>query len=183
MSFNEFLATAANALAAQFPGVRSSKPHRGRFTLDELGAMSQAAPALRVALWEVSGVTEVSGGLKDVACRFSLAVVTGDAKGLPREVAANNLVGALCVWLPGQTFGHDAAHGAQAVTARNLYDSGKVGSRVQLWEVTWRQTLRLGSDLWAEGGMPSELYAGFSPEIGADHEPDYDLVTGEDGDA
>lgn len=182
MSFNEFLATAADALATQFPGVRSSKPHRGRFTLEELSSMSQAAPALRIALWEVSGVTEVSG-MKDVACRFSLAVVTGDTRGLKREEAANNLIAGLCLWLPGQTFGYASAHGAQDIACRNLYDAGKVGGRIQLWEVTWRQTLRLGSDLWAEGVMPSELYAGFSPKIGADHEPDYDLVTEGDGDA
>ena len=45
------------------------------------------------------------------------------------------------------------------------------------WVVEFNQTLYLGESVWKpEGVTPSRVYIGISPEIGIDHEPEYEQV-------
>lgn len=48
-----------------------------------------------------------------------------------------------------------------------------------VWLVTWTHEIRLGTSIWdGEGILPTEIYAGISPEIGDGHEDDYVKVGG-----
>lgn len=41
------------------------------------------------------------------------------------------------------------------------------------WQVTWEQTVHVGTDVWAGGIAPTEVYLGIAPEIGAAYVDDY----------
>lgn len=90
-----------------------------------------------------------------------------------------------------------ALHLATAV-ARTVYAAGRFGLAVgpardlriepdqfkpelapyAVWLVTWSHEVRLGDNTWdATGVLPTEVWLGFSPEIGLPHEPDYAEVT------
>lgn len=177
-SMNEFLDAVAADLKAKFPGVKSCEVHPGQFDLKELARISSQAPAFRVATYEFSKIDEADGGEVDFDCGLSLAIITTDKKGLPREVAAVNLSEQLTRLLAkGQSFGCAYAFASHSPTARNLYGGELSRLKVQMWEVKWRQTIRLGDPDWQpEGVMPTELYVGESPNIGIGHEDDYVLI-------
>lgn len=176
MSLNDFLKAVASELESYFPDVKSSEVHGGQFNLRELAKFSTKSPAFRVALYEFDS-TPVGGGEVDHACGLSLAVITTDKKGLPREEGAVNLTERITqILASGERFGFSGAFPSESVSARNLYGGELSAKGVQLWEIRWRQTVRLGEPEQADGVLPSELYIGFAPEIGADHEDDYLLI-------
>lgn len=173
---NQFLNAIREGLEASVPGLISCETHRGQFDADELSKVCSRAPAFRVALWEIGSVTPTHSGEMDILARFSVAVLTTDKRGTPREVAANALVTALATLLPEQTWGVENALEVEAssIHARNLYSGRIAAGRTQLWEVTWSQALRLGEDAWqGEGVQLTHIYAGQSPDIGTPHEQDY----------
>jgi len=50
----------------------------------------------------------------------------------------------------------------------------------QVWQIHWSQSLRMGPSVWeGEGIVPSQIWLGQSPDIGADHEPQYNNVVNE----
>ncbi len=50
----------------------------------------------------------------------------------------------------------------------------------QVWQIHWSQNLRMGPSVWeGEGIAPSQIWLGQSPDIGADHEPQYNNVVNE----
>ena len=50
----------------------------------------------------------------------------------------------------------------------------------QVWQIHWSQSLRMGPSVWeGEGIAPSQIWLGQSPNIGADHEPQYNNVVSE----
>ena len=50
----------------------------------------------------------------------------------------------------------------------------------QVWQIHWSQNLRMGQSVWeGEGIAPSQIWLGQSPDIGADHEPQYNNVVNE----
>jgi len=177
-SMNDFLDAMIDDLKAKFPAVKSCKKHPGQFDMKELAKIAVQAPALRVAVYEFFKVAEVDGGEVDFACGFSLAVITTDKKCLPREVSAVNLSEQLSRLLAkGQTFGCDYAFPSHSVTARNLYGGELSRKKVQMWEVRFRQIVRLGDPDWQpEGIAPTKVYVGHSPKIGDGHEEDYVLI-------
>jgi hypothetical protein len=148
--------------------------------MKELARISTQAPAFRVAVYEFQN-EEVDGGEVDIDCGFSLAIITTDKRGLPREISAVNLSEQITrVLAKGQTWGCDYAYPSRKPSARNLYGGELSNKRVQMWEIKWRQIIRLGEPGWQpEGIMPTRLYVGQAPNIGPGHEGDYDLIEGE----
>lgn len=183
---NQFLNAIREGLEASVPGLISCETHRGQFDADELSKVCSRAPAFRVALWEIGSVTPTHSGEMDILARFSVAVLTTDKRGTPREVAANALVTALATLLPEQTWGVENALevDASSIHARNLYSGRIAAGRTQLWEVTWSQALRLGEGIWKDvGERIMEVYAGQAPKIGQPHEPEYTEYSGDTVDA
>jgi len=174
-----FLQAVAEGMAALAPAAKSVEVYRGRFKVADVTNQSLRTPALRVALMGVRRVQPVASGERDATLRLSCAIVTVDRPGKRREDAANALVNDLIIQLPGRTWGLDTAHPAGDVDGENLF-TGDVGRKgVMLWELRWSQTVRLGQNAFASDGvLPSKVYAGQAPEIGADHQPDYELVVG-----
>jgi len=50
----------------------------------------------------------------------------------------------------------------------------------EAWAVTWKQTFSIGNNVWESAfPPPSTIKFSYSPDIGADHEPDYVQIEGE----
>ncbi len=180
-----FLNAVKDDLKSKFPKLKSCEVHCGRFTIDELGAQSLKCPLFRIALFDVATVPD-SSGATDIPMSLSVVIVTADdAKGkIDRFDAANNLVNALAVHVTEREFTENSFP-AEDVRGRNLY-SGKIRTkRIQLWEVTWKQTIRVAGSRWTDDEtMLDELYIGQAPRIGADHKDDYvQVISSEDLDA
>ena len=180
MTIHGFLQHVAESLEMAFPAIVSSEVVPGRFSVNELKTAATATPALRLALSDIDPVSESDGGEVDYSLGLSLAVITADATALPREEAAHNLVGEILRMIAkGATWGVGRSLLPEKLSAQNLYDEALAQLGVQLWDIRWRQTIRLGDTDWQpEGVMPIELYAGQSPKIGPGHESDYILIEG-----
>ncbi len=47
----------------------------------------------------------------------------------------------------------------------------------EIWRVSWTHLILLGDSVWDDSGVtPSEIYLGYSPDIGFGHEDDYQRV-------
>ena len=172
---NDFLELVAKTFKQQFPVLKSSKTHCGRFTIEDLAAEAMRGPALRVALFEFSPVAD-SSGATDLHMSISVAIITGDSarKKQTRFQAANSLVNALGKFLPEYQFAENSFP-VTDVHGRNLYSGRLRNKKVQLWEVTFKQVLRVGEYMWQpeDGVSLQSIMLGQAPNIGKDHEDDY----------
>ena len=80
---------------------------------------------------------------------------------------------------------HDANDTPNKVTKPNIKQAlpdafAPDTNAYQVWQIHWSQSLRIGQSVWdGEGIVPSQIWLGQSPDIGVNHEPQYDnLVSG-----
>ncbi|MFW5499591.1 MULTISPECIES: hypothetical protein [unclassified Maridesulfovibrio] len=178
---NDFLELVADTFKKEFSVLKSSEVHCGRFTIEDLAQEAMRGPAFRVALFEFNPVAD-SSGTTDLHMSISIAVITGDSARTKktRFQAANSLVNALGKFLPEHQFAENAFP-VTDVHGRNLY-SGKLRSKkVQLWEVTFKQVLRVGEYMWQpeDGVTLKSIFLGQAPNIGAAHKDDYtEIISG-----
>lgn len=178
---DDFRKTIAADIKTVLPDLRECKPHAGRFDLSEIKRLSARTPGVFISVLGIVSSEEIGTGETDLELAMASYVLTADTRGLPRDVAAVNLVEALSLRIIGSRWGiSGGVHPAGKVKANNLYsgDLDRIG--IAMWGISWRQKVRLGENLWAdEGSVPTELYVGIAPEIGLEHEDDYTLVGSE----
>lgn len=183
------VATAAvAAIKAAMPELREVKQHPGKFDYDDLQRWLVNTPAVRVALIGITGFESNPAGYIDAACVYA-AVALADTKGqreLPGASAAANIVAALAVLIDDNDFGLETAFPAKVMRADNLFGKETTGSSMAIWGLTWSQVVRLGkdefgaADLASGGVVPTKIYVGQSPAIGAANADAYvDVQTGE----
>ncbi len=173
------------AIRSWLPDLASCDTHPGRFDLGELKNFATKTPGVRVAILGLSPVEPLPSGERDVPLLMAAYVITKDAPGLPRHVSALNITETLANRIPDHHFG--ACSGpATGMRGQNLY-SGEINKAgVNLWALSWSQTVRIGTrflDLDGEAGgdcppIPSELYVSCEPETGLAHIDEYELVEG-----
>ena len=164
----------------------SCEPYIGRFSEEELGQISLAAPAVQATCLAVAGAEPDTGG---VTLDFRLAaVVIGPrtAKGEPEGAQARRLADRLCFELAREQEDADgrglwalACFSAEEldpnradpprwadigepreIRAANLYSAKLHDKRVALWAVTWAQKLRaLPSDFDIDLPAPAGIPA------------------------
>lgn len=72
--------------------------------------------------------------------------------------------------------GHNVSFPSSITLGPGKFDPEKNG--YESWFVSWDQTVFLGTDVWlGTGSVPTDIYLGFSPEIGFGYEDKYDVVT------
>jgi phage gp37-like protein len=147
--------------------LRTCQKHAGRISIEELAALSVTSPALLIAFLGTDKVEESGTEEMIVPCRFAAYVVTQDAKELPRDTAAKNIVEALLAWIPNQRFKASdlnppvSCSTPEQVAATNLYDGAVRGKAVALWAVSWLQRVTIGTSIFAENGtLPDKVYIG-----------------------
>lgn len=135
----------AEALPEQ---LREVKAHGGRFSLEELAAISARSPSVRVACL---GADRIEWDARCVTARTTWAafIITGDrtAAGqapVARDAAALALTAAIAALVPLFCFGLDnTVDSAREVRADNLFSRALDQRGVALWAVTWRHTVDL----------------------------------------
>lgn len=155
----------ADTLAAAIPGLRTCEPRAGRFTLDELKKLGKPAPAVFVSILSGRGGTVYAGPQHTIDLSMAAYVVTKDAAGLPRDVAAQNLCLALLQQIPDRRWGLDVVGEAREPGLQSLVTEGLRDVGASLWAVTWVQPVLLTG--WeAALPIPLQLYVAEYPEVG-----------------
>lgn len=169
----------ADSIKSKLPDLRDCRPHAGRFDLVELRRVAAKTPAVFIACMGVNVSELRESGECDADLVMAAFVVTADAKGLPRDVSALNIVEFLLLYIPGKQWGLDGkAFKAREVQAQNMYSGEVDKTGAAMWAVLWRQKVRLGESVWDETGiLPSQVYFGIAPNIGIGHENDYWKIT------
>lgn len=156
-----------NEAKTLLPDLRTCKKHAGRISIEELATLSVASPALLIAFLGTDKVEENGTEEMIVPCRFAAYVITQDAKELPRDTSAKNLVEALLAWIPNQRFkAFDLnppiyCSTPEQVVATNLYDGAVRSKVVALWAVSWMQRVTIGKSIFTDTGtLPDQVYIG-----------------------
>jgi hypothetical protein len=174
MTIPHLLQAVLAEIGRRLPELRDTGTHPSPLDATELQRLALALPAVRLVHLGADQVEPVESGEIDAELRLAAFTVTGEAPGLHREAAAAAIVEALLTLIPGQRWGETTAHPAREATAANLTTEGVAHLGLALWEVAWRQKVRLGQAILSgDGTLPTELYLGFAPEIGRAHEPRY----------
>jgi hypothetical protein len=143
MSLTAYRAAVVAGIKASVPAFREVEPHGGRFELDELKRMGAAAPAARVALLAVGPAQELTASVR-ATVRTAVFVITRDAPGTPRDVAALALTDAVLQALRGNLWGLSNVERPQAMRADNLFGTRLAQTGLDLWAVSWEQRVHLG---------------------------------------
>lgn len=192
-----FRALATDWLAADKVFV---KLHGGRFDAAELERIEMKAPAVHAGCLAVVSAREDCGA---VLFDFRLAAAVLSRRTAKDEEAgaqARRLADRLCFELAGPQAWPRACFSAEEldparpdgsrhgdirdprdIRAANLYSRVIDGKGFALWAVTWKQQFRaIASDfdipVPAPAGIPHTVLSGRDPDIGRDHEGDYETV-------
>ena len=185
MKLDEFRNAIAAYIRSMMPNLGECRPHPGRFDLEELKRVSAKTPAVYVACLGVSGATDAGGddAMVDAGLAMAIYVVTTDRQGLPRDVAVLNIVEALSLALVGNRFGVADVGVPSEIKGQNLYAGNVDRIGVAMWGLSWKQSVRLKAESSEFGDtenpvLPTEIYAGFTPDVGIGNESDYVQVNG-----
>lgn len=163
-----------NKIAGQFPDIQTVEDYsqaRTRFS----------APACFVELTQLdAGDMDPGTEQLQVAARFEAHLIIGFRQ-LDAKRAIRKLAGAFSVFLRNQRWGLPVGP-AQFVAAAPDEISG-VGrnaehlDQYEVWTIEWEQDIHLGQSIWkGDDTLISEVYVGFAPEIGPDHESNYQQI-------
>ncbi len=153
----------AARIALALPGLRTCRGMAGRLDLDTLKAQGIAAPAVLVSQLGARQGERKGGPHQLYDVDMSAFVVTKDAMGLPRDIAAVNICQALLSLIPEAAWNEPGLGAAKTVAERSLVSAASDKLAVSLWAVTWTQPLALQG--WpAAAAMPIELYV--APDLG-----------------
>lgn len=162
------------AVTEILPDLKACDPFQGEFTFAELKKMGLPTPAVLISTLRLKQARDLAGRFEEFHAGMVAYVITKDRMGLDRNSAATSIVQALLELIPGKTWDNDALGEAREVIARPAITKETRDNGVTLWLVMWVQPLTF--DGVSPEALPIELYVGQSPEIGADHEGDYELI-------
>jgi len=163
-----------NKIATQFPDLQTVEDFsqaRDKFT----------APACFVELTQLdAGDADPGTEQLQVSARFEAHLIISFRK-LQAKRAIRKLAGAFSVFLRNQRWGLPvgpaqfvaAAPDEIAATGRNADHL----DQYEVWTIEWEQEVHLGQSVWkGDDTLISEIYVGYSPEIGPEHESDYQQI-------
>lgn len=110
--------------------------------------------------------------------RYVVSVVVTRINSDAEKVARNLAIEVLRQIHVSQNFGIEGVgfpdiHQAEPDPFEMSNQSGK-GQSFEVWTVEWTYKVFLGESIWAEeGDVPTSVYAGIAPKIGAAHKDDY----------
>lgn len=134
------------------PVCRNVEPAPGPLDKDTLTKVLANAPGIRVAPIGIVGAEAVGNGQTDFTVQFVAYVATTSARANSGG-AALVMVGQILVLLPRAIWGmEDIVHPVDDATIRaeTLASADILAKGVSLWAVTWRQTVRMGTDMFGE---------------------------------
>lgn len=172
---SEFPGHVASKLRVALPDLRECRGIFGAFDLGMLKSTRVLSPSVMVAMLGAREGKAYSSGYQSFDLSMAAYVATRDAQGLDRDTAAFNIGRALLLRIPGHRWGRDEVGVARDIRLVSLINKNTKGAAASLLAVTWTQPAMLKPVSAAEPVVP-ELYIGQAPEIGADHEDDYERI-------
>jgi len=166
-------------VAALLPALRLCKGMVGGFDVAELKRQGFQAPAVLVSRLGVDTMKPLAGPHRLYSVSMAAFVVTRDVMGLPRDIAAANIVSGLLRLVPDANWGEPGVGPAEDVEERVLVTRAARDATASLSAVIWRQPVALEA-LPATEPLPIQLYVGQAPNVGPGFEGDYDTI-GEPG--
>ena len=167
-----------NQIATQFPDLQTVEDYsQSRMRFD--------APACFVELTQLdAGEMDPGTEQLQVAARFEAHLIIGFRE-LDAKRSIRKLAGAFSAFLRNQRWGLPVGP-AQFVAAAPDEIAG-VGrnaehlDQYEVWTIEWEQQIHLGQSVWkGDDTLITEIYVGFDPEIGPDHEDDYRQILSEE---
>ena len=171
--FAAHLAAVIAHLTQEFPSVP---------TIEEYPRLRKkiAAPAILVELADATPQDDVGTGQICLTARFEARVVFDLAPngGSNPSLQALSLASAVAQQIfAASRFGQPAGPAKGIRLEPDQFKPDLAGYAV--WLIEWTHDVRLGKSAWdGEGILPSDIYVGYSPEIGLPHEDDYVKIGG-----
>ena len=159
---------------AVMPELRECSVHPGEFTREDIARLRKSAPSLYIATPRISAPDILEDGVgvlvqcAALLCADRLKV----QKRIEPFVAAAHMLSAVFLSLPKMLLGPHISQCDQLVARdfTNVKDTRVSGA---VWVLTWSHYVMIETPLTKKGVLPSDLYIGFSPNTGPDHEADY----------
>jgi hypothetical protein len=163
-------------IKAQFPSIQTVEFYR---TEERKGGLvGLPLPAIILDLSEMEPDMEIDPGTEQLAvhARFEAEIIFGfqtpDVKRAIRKFAA-----AFGAWLRLRRW-TGVRTGPAYVTSMHRSEFNPELDQYEVWCVEWTQPVHLGDTVWTnDGTVPTQVFAGYSPDIGAGHQGDYMKVT------
>lgn len=165
-----------DALSRKLPELKACEPHSGKFDLDELKKKSLPAPAVLVSMLGAAQDATYGDDAHSFMLRMAAYVVTKDALGLPRDIAAANIGQKLLATVPGRLWVPEGTGAARKVALHSLVTGRTRDVTASLWAVTWTQPVSFFEPEPLPLGV--DLYVGQAPAIGVEHQDSYSEIGG-----
>lgn len=159
-------------IAEAFPALKTVEFYR-----EENDRKSLPLPACLLELTEFEEANDLDPGTDQQAvdARFEARIIVGfrtaNAKREVRKLAA-----ALAAWLRNRRWADPANCSRKLPTGAARFLGAMPDEfdprldQYEVWRVEWAQVLHLGDTVWkGDGVQPSEIYVGYSPEIGPEN--------------
>ncbi len=160
-----------DSIAAQFPSLQTVEDYE-----HERSRFSAPACFIELTSWD-RGEMDPGTEQLPITARFEAHLIIGfrtaQAK---REI--RKLAGAFSAYLHNQRWGLPVGP-AQFIAASpdEIAGMGRNAEHLdeyEVWTVEWEQEVHLGTSIWkGDDTLISEVYVGYSPEVGPDHVDDY----------
>lgn len=161
------------SIQAAFPDLQTVE-----FDRDDSERTVLPVPACLLELTELEAEPDLDPGTDQICvmARFEAELVLGFRTPAVKR-SARVLAAALCAHLHKTRHWPNGKAGAIEVMGAWPSQFKPELDQYEVWRVEWRQPLYLGESIWKnDGTTPTEIYYGFTPEIGAGHEADYTKI-------
>lgn len=164
-----------NALIAEFPRLRTVKPHGGSVNLDEILRFTMRTPAARVA-WVGTTVSRDRVQRASGASTFAVFIVCKDRRNDPAPDQAMRWAEAITTLIDGNTFDLGFASSAKVLSTENNYKTDQDITGTALAQVRFEMDLTLedgdngeGQGEFPDDQRPIEIYQSVlaSPNLGS----------------
>lgn len=162
-------------IKAQFPTLQTVEFYR---TEERKGGYTGLPlPAVILDISEFDPDMEIDPGTEQLAvhARFEAEIIFGfRTPNVKREI--RKFAAAFGAWMRLRRW-TGVRTGPAYVTSISRSDFNPELDQYEVWCVEWSQPVHLGNTVWNnEGAVPTQVFAGVSPDIGIGHEPDYTRV-------
>jgi len=166
---------AVDAIKTDIPSLSQCEIYGGQFTGQPGSRVAIHAPAVLVTMLGCKPVSDPGiEGQMDVQCRLAAYVLAQNNRSRDaREGACIDLVESVSLLIYNNNFALPMVGMASLVQMQGMTNAAADDAGFALWSVTWDQEIRLGAAPVNNYGPLTDVRIGFSPDIGAGHEPDY----------
>ena len=166
-------------LRHRFPALQECKAQPGVFSISENESTVFRTPSLRVAVLDIKRDDSFSDTWCSLVVRMVTYVIVRKANhALLNDDTNINIVEDLLGYIDGQVWQSDDVFPASNVRAENLYSQVRHVPNMMLWSVMWEQKIHSHPMAEKDGQLPTQLYLGMAPDIGAEHEQSYYQISG-----